>query len=406
LHYREALRWLFATQRFGIKLGLENTRRLFAALGVPAPNERIIHVAGTNGKGSVCAMLDSICRAAGYRTGLFTSPHLVTFRERAQVNGAMIPEEGVALGLTRIRQLIADWDPHPTFFEIATALALDHFKNERVDLVVLETGMGGRLDSTNATQPIVSVLTPIAYDHQKWLGNTLTEIAVEKAGIIKPDVPVVSAAQSEEAVRVIRERAHECEAPLTFVRHSFDRFPIALQGSHQKENAALALAALTAAKVAVSDEAIASGLANVRWPARFQRWGERTVIDGAHNPAGAACLAAAWQEAFGSRRANVILAALGDKDVPGLCAELSGITRRFFLPAIRSERAISPEDLGLTIKEHFPATPTLEFPSFPEAWEAALQDHEPILITGSLHFAGEVLAYLRNEPAAFEECLQ
>lgn len=406
MHYREALRWLFATQRFGIKLGLENTRQLFSALAVPAPDERIIHVAGTNGKGSVCAMLDSISRAAGYRTGLFTSPHLVTFRERAQVNGVMISEEAVALGLTRIRQLVANWDPHPTFFEIATALALEHFQNQRVDVVVLETGMGGRLDSTNATQPIVSVLTPIDYDHQKWLGDTLTEIAAEKAGIIKSHVPVVSAAQPEEAAQVIRKRAQQCNSPLTFIGQPFDRFPVALQGSHQRENAALALAALAAAKVAVSEEAIASGLSQVQWPARFQRWNERTVIDGAHNPAGAACLAATWREAFGSRDANVILATLGDKDVPRLCAALSGITRRFFLPAIQSERAISPANLALTIKEHLPGVPTSQFSTFMQAWEAAQQDRKPILITGSLHFAGEALAYLRNEPAAYEECLQ
>ena len=186
--YRESLAWLFGTQRFGIKLGLENSRRLFRALDVPSPNERLIHVAGTNGKGSVCALLDSICRAAGYRTALFTSPHLVTFRERMQVNGELISEDEVARGLTKIRKLIADWEPHPTFFEITTALALDHFRNSEAEIIVLETGMGGRLDATNAVHPIVSVLTPIDYDHQKWLGASLAEIAREKAGIIKPRV--------------------------------------------------------------------------------------------------------------------------------------------------------------------------------------------------------------------------
>ena len=195
--YQETLRWLFSTQRFGIKLGLDNVRLLFAALDIPAPNEKIIHVAGTNGKGSTCALLDSISRAAGYRTGLFTSPHLVTFRERIRVNGEMISEEEVALGLTKIRELISAWNPHPTFFEIVTALALDHFRNRKVEIVVLETGMGGRLDATNATQPVVSVLTPVDLDHQKWLGNSLAEIAFEKAGIIKRHVPVVSARQNE-----------------------------------------------------------------------------------------------------------------------------------------------------------------------------------------------------------------
>ncbi len=404
--YREALAWLFATQRFGIKLGLENTRRLFSALGVPEPNERIIHVAGTNGKGSVCAMLDAICRAAGYRTALFTSPHLVTFRERIQVNGELISEEEVAHGLTNIRELVATWDPHPTFFEITTALALDHFRKSDADIVILETGLGGRLDSTNATHPIVSVLTPIDYDHQKWLGSSLTEIAGEKAGIIKEKIPVVAAVQPEGAAVVIRARAAECGAPLKFVRESFKHFPVALTGLHQKQNAALAVAALSAAGIAVDPANLKQGLATVRWPARFQRWDERTVIDGAHNPAGALSLAQTWQEVFGEQRATVILATLNDKDATGLCAALGPIMLRVLLPAIRSERALPPETVRLTIKEQLPAIPTVIIFSFAEAWKEAQSYPDPILITGSLHFAGEALAHLRGEPAAFEECLQ
>ncbi len=404
--YREALAWLFATQRFGIKLGLENTRGLFAALGVPAPNERIIHIAGTNGKGSVCAMLDAICRAAGYRTALFTSPHLITFRERIQVNGELISKEEVARGLTNIRKLVAAWDPHPTFFEITTALALDHFRKSAADIVILETGLGGRLDSTNATQPIVSVLTPIDYDHQKWLGYTLTEIAGEKAGIIKEKIPVVSAAQPEEAAAVVRTRAAECQAPLKFVSQPFEQFPVALTGPHQKQNAALAVAALGAAGIVVEPADLEHGLATVRWPARFQRWDERTVIDGAHNPAGARVLAQTWQEVFGHQHATVIFATLDDKDVAGLCAALGPIIRRVLLPAIRSARALAPETIRLTIKEHSPAISSIPLPSFAEAWKVAQSYHDPILITGSLHFAGEALAHLRGEPAAYEECLQ
>ncbi len=404
--YREALAWLFATQRFGIKLGLENTRKLFTALGVPGPNERIIHVAGTNGKGSVCAMLDAICRAAGYRTALFTSPHLITFRERIQVNGELISEEEVAHGLTSIKELVAAWNPHPTFFEITTALALDHFRNSGADIVILETGLGGRLDSTNATHPVVSVLTPIDYDHQKWLGYSLTEIAGEKAGIIKENIPVISAAQPEEAAVVIRARAAECAAPLTFVREAFERFTVALTGAHQKQNAAVAVAALSAAGIGVDPVNLEEGLATVRWPARFQRWGERTVIDGAHNPAGARSLAQTWQEVFGEQGATVILATLDDKDASGLCAALGPIMRRVTLPAIRSERALPPEMLCLTMKGHFPAIPTVILSSFAEAWQEAQSYADPILITGSLHFAGEALAHLRGELAAFEECLQ
>jgi dihydrofolate synthase / folylpolyglutamate synthase len=404
--YRESLAWLFGTQRFGIKLGLENSRRLFAALRVPAPNERIIHVAGTNGKGSVCALLDSVCRAARYRTALFTSPHLVTFRERIQVNGEMISEGEVARGLTNIRELVSAWEPHPTFFEIATALALDHFRDQEAEIVILETGMGGRLDATNAVQPVVSVLTPIDFDHQKWLGATLAEIAREKAGIIKAGVPVVSALQVAEVETIIRARAEECAAPLDFVRQPFERLPIALSGTHQRQNAALALSALHTARIEVSDDAIANGLAAVVWPARFQRWDERTIIDGAHNPAGARTLAETWRETFGEQKATILLAVLQEKDVAGICAALAPVARRWLLPSIRSARALPPEELRLTIQNQDPDAPVALTASFAEAWDEARRDAAPILVTGSLHFAGEALAFLRGEPAAFEECLQ
>ncbi|MBA3609392.1 MAG: bifunctional folylpolyglutamate synthase/dihydrofolate synthase [Chthoniobacterales bacterium] len=404
--YQEALAWLFGTQRFGIKLGLDNTERLLAALDLPGPDERIIHVAGTNGKGSVCALLASVCRAAGYRTALFTSPHLVTFRERIQVNGEMISEESVTRGLTRIRELVAAWDPHPTFFEITTALALDYFREVKAEIVILETGIGGRLDATNAVQPVVSVITPIDFDHQKWLGASLTEIAREKAGIIKPGVPVVSALQPPEAESVIRERAAEVGAPLDFVRQPFLRLPVALGGTHQKQNAGLALSALHTAEIAVKEEAIARGLATVVWPARFQRWDERTIIDGAHNPAGARILTQTWQEHFGEQQATVILAVLEEKDVTGICRALAPIARRWLLPAIRSARALRPEDLRLTILNQVPAAPAAMFNSFAETWQEAQQDAAPILITGSLHFAGEALAFLSGQPAAYEECLQ
>jgi dihydrofolate synthase/folylpolyglutamate synthase len=404
--YQEALTWLFGTQRFGIKLGLENTERLFAALDLPAPNERIVHVAGTNGKGSVCALLDSVCRAAGYRTALFTSPHLVTFRERIQVNGELISEEAVARGLTKIRRLIAEWDPHPTFFEITTALALDYFREQETEIVILETGMGGRLDATNATHPVVSVITPIDFDHQKWLGATLPEIAREKAGIIKPGVPVVSALQPPEAEAVIRERAAELDAPLDFVRQPFERLPIALSGMHQKQNTALALSALHTAKIEIADDAIARGLTTVVWPARFQRWDDRTVIDGAHNPAGARILAQTWREIFGEQKATVILAVLQEKDAAGICRALAPIAHRWLLPSIRSARALPPEELRLTIQDQHPDAPLALAASFAGAWAEAQRDAAPILITGSLHFAGEALAFLRGQPAAFEECLQ
>lgn len=433
MNYREALAWLYATQRFGIKLGLENIERLLAALGVvnqlvpegsaltkedndvaasrtPGLTLRnactVIHVAGTNGKGSVCAMVDSIFRAGAYHSGLFTSPHLVTFRERIRVDGEMIAEEAVACGLSGIRERIHGWNPHPTFFEIVTALALQYFQQKRCDVVILETGMGGRLDATNAVQSSVSVITPVDFDHEKWLGHSIAEIAREKAGIIKSHTPVISAPQRPEAEAVIRQRAAECNAVLKFVNETWTKTKVALRGKHQKMNATLAVAALGEAAITISDEAIARGLASVEWPARFQLWNERMVIDGAHNPAGAKILAQTWREEFGNERATIILATLRDKNVHGIIAALAPIAQKILLPRIRSERALPPLDLAEVIHLTTPLLPHSITPSVADALTAAQTATGRILITGSLHFAGETLALLRGEPAAFEECAQ
>ena len=435
--YTEALAWLYSLQRFGIKLGLENIRRLIRELDIDlgsarasravsgaspetSGKPRIIHVAGTNGKGSVCAMIDSICRAGKYRTGLFISPHLVTFRERIRVNGDMISEHEVASGLTSIRMLVADWEPHPTFFEITTALALKHFAEAKIDIVILETGLGGRRDATNAVQSNVAVITPIALDHEKWLGDSLEKIAGEKAGIIKPRTTVVSAPQLNAAEKVIRARAAECEARLQFVDETYDKSPIALRGEHQKLNAAIAIAAIRAAKIdppspnaslarpsgatGIGDAAITRGLATVEWPGRFQCWDKRTVIDGAHNPASARILAQTWREIFGHERATLILAILSDKDLRGISEALAPIADSVLLPKIQSERAIDPTELSKILVDL--GCKSEIFSSFADAFGKAREQRDPILITGSLHFAGEALAHLRGEPAAFEECAQ
>ena len=423
LSYKQALAWLYSLQRFGIKLGLENTLRLLAKLHVTlgsargsraasggppdaSANARVIHVAGTNGKGSVCAMIDSICRAQGNRTGLFTSPHLVTFRERIRVNGEMIFEDAVADGLTIVRNLVADWDPHPTFFEVTTALALKHFSEANIDVVILETGIGGRLDATNAIQSDVSVITQIDFDHEEWLGNTLAEIASEKAGIIKLGISVVSAPQRPDAEQVIRTRAAECKAPLQFVTEHYDRSPIGLRGDHQKQNAALAIAAIRFAMLDVDDKAIARGLVSIDWPARFHKWDERTIIDGAHNPAAVRILAQTWREVFGDQKATLILAVLSDKNLRGICEALAPIADSVLLPKIRSERAALPEELAKILSALIPHLPYSFTSTVGEALTLARAKPNPVLITGSLHFAGEVLAHLRGQPTAFEECVQ
>ena len=403
--YKDALAWLFGTQLFGIKLGLESIRRLLDALDLPAREQRIIHVAGTNGKGSVCAMMDSICRAQGYRTGLFTSPHLITYRERIRVNGEMISEEAVADGLELIAGLVRTWDPHPTFFEITTALALSHFKRTGCELVVLETGMGGRLDATNAVDPVASVITPIDYDHQKWLGDTLAEIASEKAGIIKARTPVVSAPQLPEAAAILNSRAAECDAPLTFVSDTYRASRIALPGAHQEQNASLAIAGLRAAKIQIEDDAIRFGLAAMSWPARFQRCSDQVVVDGAHNPAGARVVVDAWRSVFGDERAVIILAVLRDKDAAEVVRALAPIASRFTLPRSRAERALPPAELQQIVKKVAPEIPAEPADSYSAAMNRT-RPSERILVTGSLHFAGEVLATIQGVPAAYEECLQ
>ena len=429
MNYREALAWLYSLQRFGIKLGLENSRRLFRELSRSGGLQsavrdleialpwKVIHVAGTNGKGSVCAMIDSILCAEGYRSGLFTSPHLVSFRERIRANSEVISEEAVASGLVVVRELICDWELHPTFFEVTTALALKHFSETNVDIAVLETGLGGRLDATNALQSDVAVITPIALDHQKWLGQTLAEIAAEKAGIIKSQAPVVCAIQAPEAEKMIRARATECGAPLQFVSEPHENSPIALRGSYQKQNAALAIAALRAARIDVSDSAIARGLAAVEWPARFQVWDERTIIDGAHNPAAARVLAQTWRETFSDERATLILAVLSDKDLLGICEAFMPIVDLALLPQVRSERAGDPAELAQTLRNlcgtgaslagNRRDCPTISVAaSIADALVTARARPNRILITGSLHFAGEALAYLQGKPASFEECAQ
>ncbi len=392
MNYRDALAWLYGTQVFGIKLGLDNTRRLLSAMGGPQDHLRFLHVAGTNGKGSTCAMLESVLRADGLRCGLYTSPHLVDFRERIRIGEGLIGEDDAAEGLGRLRNATAGWDHAPTFFELTTVLAAWWFAREGVDIVVWETGMGGRLDATNAVDPLVSVITPVGMDHEKWLGKTLPEIAGEKAGIIKPGVPVVSAPQPDPVRAVIESRAAAQDAPLTFVCEPWRGGRLGLAGAHQRWNAAVALAALDAAALAPDSASRAEGLASVAWPARFHRVGEHMVIDGAHNPEAALALVEAWREVFGNRVARLVFGALQDKDIAGLLRLLRQIADEVWLVPVDSERGADPGDLR-------PAALDAGFTqvhsgSVVDALAAARAGDTPVLVAGSLFLAGEVLARL------------
>jgi len=413
--FDESLTWLNSTQFFGIKLGLDNTRRLLDHLGNPERQLRIFHVAGTNGKGSVCAMLDSIFRAAGLKSGLYTSPHLCDFRERVLVAGSMISRDATAELLTRLRNYCKDWTHSPTFFELSTALALAHFAHERCDVVILETGMGGRLDATNAATPIVSIITPIAMDHAEWLGDSISKIAAEKAGIIKPGIPVVSAPQTSEAGNALLAKAAGCGSPLTFVDRPYEG-EIGLAGTHQKWNASVAVAALdveqasrlliqkgsrdghptashAAKSISIPDHAIACGLRDVNWPARFQRIGDKIILDGAHNPHAATALVKTWREHFGPQKPSVVFGAMKDKDCPEMLSILSEIAASFSFVPVASPRSSDPAELM-----QFTRLPAKTFSSLSAAIESAMSGTAPVLITGSLFLAGEAIDIFGKNP--------
>jgi dihydrofolate synthase / folylpolyglutamate synthase len=396
VNYRDSLAWLFGTQSFGIKLGLENTQRLLEACGRPQEKLRFLHVAGTNGKGSTCVMMDSVLRAAGHRTALYTSPHLVDFRERVRVDGQMIPESSTAEGLTLLRDASEGWEQAPTFFELATVLAAWWFAREEAEFVVWETGMGGRLDATNAVMPLVSVIMPVGLDHQAWLGETITLIAAEKAGIIKPGVPVISAPQADEVRAVLEAKAVEVGVQIGFVSAPWETGPVGLAGAHQRWNAAVALAALRAAGVEVGEEAVRSGLAKVKWPGRFQRAGAALVVDGAHNPPATAVLVATWREVFGHVKARLVFGVLSDKDASALLHLLRTIADEVCLVPVAGARGTSVDELRpIAEAAGFPAvyTSTLE-----EVLAKERQDSTPVLVTGSLFLVGEVLALLEGAP--------
>jgi dihydrofolate synthase/folylpolyglutamate synthase len=398
--YEEAVAWLYASQLHGIKLGLENIQRLVEALGIRLAGPgtpKFVHVAGTNGKGSVCAMVDSCCRAANLRSGLFISPHLVTFRERIQINGEMIGETDVAAGLTRIRELTAHWDHAPTFFEITTALALAWFQEQKAEVVALETGMGGRLDATNVVTPAVCVLTSIDLDHQQWLGESLGEIAREKAGIIKSGIPAVSMPQPDEVRTAFDEIAGNREVVVEYLAEPLNGHAIGSAGSHQQWNAALALRAISLAGLPVSQEAIVTGLRNVSWPGRFQLIHPRFIIDGAHNPAAAQRLATTWRETYGDKRATLILGILRDKDVRGVCEALLPIAGRILSVPVPNPRSATPQEICKAIGQISPRQECIAVRDLPAAIRIAESMERRCLITGSLFLAGEAIAIFESK---------
>lgn len=405
MSYPEAIAWLGSLGRFGLRPGLDTTLRLAAAAGDPHRRLRFIHVAGTNGKGSTCAFLESAYRHAGRRVGLYTSPHLVSFRERIQFNRTWIPEADLARLATAARGRIEAGvtDGPATLFEVATVMALEWFAEQGCDLVVWETGLGGGLDATNIVTPLASVITNIGWDHMDVLGDSLAKIAAEKAGIIKPGVPVVTGAEGP-ALEVIRAVAARSRAPLRIVHQddadtAFARSAgLPLAGEHQVRNAALAVAAVRVLEpvLPVCEAALLAGLRGTEWPGRFQllrRGAHRLLLDGAHNAAGVAALADTLVRQFPGERPALVAGMLADKQLGEMVRLLAGRVGRVVVVPVGSARSTAPAALGVEFRQVAPDLPVSLAASVPEALAQTAADPF-VLVTGSLYLVGEALELL------------
>lgn len=387
----QALDWLYGTQMIGIKLGLDGPRQLLRRMRAhPAPGVRVIHVAGTNGKGSTCAMIDQLIRSSGGRCGLFTSPHLVDYRERIRVQGEMIPREDCTRLLNELRAVCETLDPHPTFFEISLALAMKWFQLRACEWIVLETGMGGRLDATTAVDADVCVITPIGLDHTQWLGDTLEQIALEKAGIMVPGRPVVCASQQPEVEQVLEEHANQLRSPLVWVRQPLAGYALALAGKHQRWNAAVAVEAVHQTGLPLRCETVRHALAEVSWPGRFEQVLPGVVLDGAHNPQAAHVLAATWRERHPGVRPALVFSAVNSKDVAGILAVLAPLAAHIDFCPVDTPRALAAQEIAAMLPADAP--PHRCHVDFTSAFAAARQSGLPVLVAGSLFLVGEARA--------------
>lgn len=418
---------LYALRTHGIKPGLETAEALVAALGHPEQSFAVVHVAGTNGKGSVCAMLESVLRVGGLRTGLYTSPHLIRFNERMRVMGEAITDAELA-DLFEVIEPCADRIQRDldgrevTFFELTTALAFEHFRRKRVQVAVVEVGMGGRLDATNVVLPLVSVITRISLEHTQYLGATLAAIAGEKAGIIKAGRPVVCGAMADEAREVMRATAASRGAPFVdamervSVRRvsqglggqkvaisgadaDYGTMTLRMLGKHQLENCATVVAAVETladhSPIAIPAGTLKAGLEAAEWVGRLQvlSMDPPVLLDGAHNPDGARALAVALKELRGKRKVGLVWGMCSDKDALGFAKALGAQVHRCWTVPIATERSQPPEPLAhVALTEGWEAEPVVKLDvALGAAWQWAHDTGGLVCIAGSLFLAGEVL---------------
>ena len=417
MSYKQTINKLFDLQKFGMKFGLSSTENLLKRLGDPHRELKILHLAGTNGKGSVGATITTILERGGYKVGFYTSPHLVTFRERFLVGGEMIEREDVARLADRVWSVCVPEEP-PTFFEFITVMAFLYFLEKGVDLAVMETGLGGRLDATNVARPLVGVITNISLEHTEHLGPTLAHIAREKAGIIKPGLPVVTGEKRPALRKIFAEITGEKKGRLYVkgvdfkhrskpaggfhyhgLNRTLDNLSLKLSGAHQIGNASLALAALELLEergLAVGEADIRSGLLDVNWPGRAEIISRRPdiMLDGAHNP-GAAKALASLLGTLSYPCLHMVLGVMADKDIEGIMSPLLPKAQRLYLTRTEYSRGADPAALARFIRSFGGAVTS--HPSIAEAIAAAREQAGPddlILITGSLFTVGEARAHL------------
>jgi dihydrofolate synthase/folylpolyglutamate synthase len=420
---KEALHYIDSLDKFGIRLGLERIRDCLSSLGNPQNRYPTVHVAGTNGKGSTCALTAEVLRVSGKRVGLYTSPPLERFGERIRIDGEELAEADLPALLESVLAASAGESglEAMTQFEVITAIAFEAFARKKVDVAVIEVGLGGRLDSTNVIVPAACAITNVALEHAAQLGPTPAAIAREKAGIIKPGVPVATAAEGEALEEILRAAA-ENKAPVkvfgrdftarrttdgTYVyegsRWRLTGLGLGLSGSYQTGNLAVALALLESLAEAgwdLPEEAVRRGVAQARWAGRLELsgTGPRALLDGAHNPHAALALADALRTGFPRKRLHLILGILGDKDAASIVGHLAPLADRIFLTRSSSRRALTPEELGRAAGEA--GLDARVLPDLETAWSAALDgaDREDIiLITGSLTLVGEARSLLRRK---------
>jgi len=407
MHAAETIAWLLSLRNRGSSFGLARMEQLAARLHHPERTIPCIHIAGTNGKGSTSAMIEAIQRAEGRKTGLYTSPHLIEVGERIQINRMPIPESDIVAGVEELRPhyealLAANPDSAPTFFELMTVLAWREFQKQKVGIIILETGMGGRLDATNLCRPEVTVITSIGLDHQEYLGNTLELIAGEKAGIIKSGVPCVLSRLPLEAERVMVEKAKQVGAPVYFVRDRFgENLPLTnLPGEHQRWNAGAAwLACELATRFPIHTASAQSALQNVEWAGRWQKLplldGRTLIVDGSHNEEGIRMTESLLAKL---NQPTVIVGALGLDRAQALLQAVSKYAGEIILVQPHHERACSVEELSKLVPPLFlgkvsQASVATLFP----AAQVCTASGEAILAIGSLYLAGEILAHYHGE---------